>query len=108
MRSILNVSVILAANMEMCFFFRIWFILEKRGCQIYDYAIYNHEQKTVFEKCTHFRSSGVTEHNKIKTGLSEEMDIISLFLIKTEIISTVSCMYSFSLIILAFTTQSSE
>lgn len=61
MRSILNVSVILAANMEM--FSNLMYILVKMDVRFYDYAINNHGQKTVFEWCAHFQSSGITEHN---------------------------------------------
>lgn len=51
-------------------------------------------RKRFFEWCAHFQSSGVTEHNKIKTGLSKEMDIIFQFLTRTELMSTVSCINS--------------
>lgn len=63
MRSILNVNVILADNMN------IFSMLAKKKMDVkFRIMQYNHKEKTAFEWCTHFQSSGITEHNKIKTG----------------------------------------
>lgn len=63
-------------------FSNLIYILVKMDVRFYDYAIYSHGQKTVFEWCAHFQSSGITEHNhNWWAGHLEEMDIIFYFLL---------------------------